>query len=189
MNISTNEIDFYPSTHLNIVKQIRAHIGLIQKEVRSIPSWFEWASDYVSEDGTCGFLNGQWTICPIFNSKYSTLHCPVPNSKFAELFPITYKLVTQIPLLKQACFSRLHPKTKLHTHTHENTTSDIMHIGVIVPQDQSCGLTVGNHTHIWNKAGDVVIFNDTRPHHAWNDSCLDRVVLYLSILDPKKMDK
>lgn len=178
-----NQIDFYPTKHLEVLQAIRKNIKKIQDEVNRIPFWYQWPSDKPSENGHCGFLNGLWTICPVYVSRVSAMKCPVPNHILAKMFPITQKLVCQIPLVQFAGFSRLHPHANLETHTHDNPNSDIMHIGILIPPLESSGIRVGNFVHYWKNPGDVIIFNDNRPHEAWNNSDLDRVVLYISLIN------
>lgn len=181
--VKENQIDFYPTNHLEVLRHIRRNIAKIHEEVCKIPYWYQWPSDKPSLSGHCQFLNGLWTICPIYVSRVSAMKCPIPNHILAQLFPVTQKLICQIPSVQFAGFSRLHPHSILDLHTHENPNSDIMHIGVIIPPGKTSGLKVGDHVHLWHAPGDIIIFNDNRPHEAWNHSDQDRVVIYISLVN------
>jgi hypothetical protein len=39
--------------------------------------------------------------------------------------------------------------------------------------------------HHWRKAGEVIVFDDTYPHSAWNDSDSERIILYIDFKVPE----
>jgi len=61
------------------------------------------------------------------------------------------------------------------------TTVYRAHLGLVVP-DQ-CGLRVGSTTRAW-LPGEVLIFDDTVNHEAWNRSSATREVLLFDFLRP-----
>ena len=59
----------------------------------------------------------------------------------------------------------------------------ICHLPLIVPEN--CGaLRVGNEMRAWTE-GEMLIFDDSIQHEAWNDSDKERVVLLFDIWRPE----
>jgi len=58
----------------------------------------------------------------------------------------------------------------------------ICHLPLIVPPN--CGLRVGNETRTWRE-GEVLVFDDTIEHEAWNQSAAARVVMIFEIWRPE----
>ena len=61
----------------------------------------------------------------------------------------------------------------------------IGHLPLIVPA--GCALRVGNETREWRE-DEVVLFDDTIEHEAWNTSAETRVVLLFDIWRPELSD-
>ena len=57
----------------------------------------------------------------------------------------------------------------------------VAHLPLIVPSD--CALVVGGEKHEWRE-GQVVVFDDTYEHEAWNRSSQVRVVMIFDIWNP-----
>jgi aspartate beta-hydroxylase len=51
----------------------------------------------------------------------------------------------------------------------------------LVPED--CALSVGGEIHVW-RPGEVVVFDDTYEHEAWNRSPRTRVVMIFDTWNP-----
>ena len=81
-----------------------------------------------------------------------------------------------------ALFSRLRPGTHIPPHHGLLNTRLICHLPVIVPD--GCRLRVGNETRPWAE-GEMLIFDDSFEHEAWNDSLQTRVVLLFEIWRPE----
>jgi aspartyl/asparaginyl beta-hydroxylase (cupin superfamily) len=58
----------------------------------------------------------------------------------------------------------------------------ICHLPLIVPD--GCWLRVGNETREW-RDGELLIFDDSIEHEAWNDGTETRVVLLFEIWRPE----
>ena len=56
-----------------------------------------------------------------------------------------------------------------------------MHLPLVIPP--GCALQVGNHVRTWTP-GELLIFDDTIEHAAWNDSDHLRVVLIFDLWNP-----
>lgn len=183
---------FYNLKDFAELKSLQENYSLVLKELINAPIWLKWGSDSYDAAGACKFLEGDWTICPVFFGNYKPEdlktggidlnlafeHIPTLTQKFPE----TTELLKKIPLVNFAAFSRLKPHSQLKPHSHLNPFSLICHLGLIIPPGETCGLMVNNQVHIWKKPGEMIIFNDNLEHSAWNNSDEDRIVLYLDIL-------
>ncbi|QCB55045.1 aspartyl/asparaginyl beta-hydroxylase domain-containing protein [Sphingopyxis sp. PAMC25046] len=80
-----------------------------------------------------------------------------------------------------ALFSRLTPGTHIQPHHGMLNTRLICHLPLIVPD--GCGLRVGAETRSWRE-GELLIFDDSFEHEAWNRGTSDRTVLLFEIWRP-----
>jgi aspartyl/asparaginyl beta-hydroxylase (cupin superfamily) len=106
----------------------------------------------------------------------------------ADRCPLTEQaLLTHAPLnsipsrAPVAFFSALKPGTHIPPHHGATNTRLTVHLPLIIPPD--CALRVGGETHVW-KPGELVLFDDTIQHEAWNFSDQLRVVLIFDIWHP-----
>ncbi|WP_147653378.1 aspartyl/asparaginyl beta-hydroxylase domain-containing protein [Vulcaniibacterium gelatinicum] len=79
-------------------------------------------------------------------------------------------------------FSRLSPGAHIPPHTGVLNTRLICHLPLIVPP--GCGFRVGGETRQW-KEGELLVFDDTVEHEAWNHGSSDRIVLIFDIWRPE----
>ena len=105
--------------------------------------------------------------------------------------PITKEIISAWqPLVFNAGFSLLNPGVKIKPHV--GYTSDVirMHVGLLVPSDDSnvLGIRVGKEVSGW-KNGEAILFDDTQEHEAWNNSNSIRIVLLLDLLRPAGREK
>lgn len=78
-------------------------------------------------------------------------------------------------------FSALKPGTHIAAHHGATNSRLTVHMPLIIPPD--CALRVGGETHVW-KPGELVMFDDTILHEAWNNSDRLRVVLIFDVWHP-----
>lgn len=101
--------------------------------------------------------------------------------------PATAAALDALPLARipahapEVLFSVFSPGTHLLPHRGVTNTRVVGHLPLIVPPD--CALTVAGETHVW-KRGEVVVFDDTYEHEAWNRSDETRVVLIFDLWNP-----
>ncbi len=57
----------------------------------------------------------------------------------------------------------------------------VCHLPLIVPP--GCGFRVGGETRLWEE-GQLLIFDDTIEHEAWNEGQSERVVLIFDVWHP-----
>jgi aspartyl/asparaginyl beta-hydroxylase (cupin superfamily) len=95
--------------------------------------------------------------------------------------PRTAALLSGVPGLTTAGFSRMAPGTHIVPHVGWVRTVYRLHMGLVVPPD--CALRVGDEVRSWREGG-CLVFDDTIEHEAWNRSREDRFVLLLDFLRP-----
>ena len=81
-----------------------------------------------------------------------------------------------------ALFSLLKPGTHIQPHHGLLNTRLICHLPLITPP--GCNLRVGNETREWRQ-GELLIFDDSFEHEAWNRGGETRVVLLFEIWRPE----
>ena len=85
-----------------------------------------------------------------------------------------------------ALFSLLRPGAHIRPHHGLFNFRLICHLPLIVPPD--CALRVGNHVRSWRE-GELLIFDDSIEHEAWNQSSQLRAVLLFEIWRPEIGEK
>ena len=101
--------------------------------------------------------------------------------------PRTSALLESLPLVRirehapEICFSVLAPGTHILPHTGVSNLRVVVHLPLIVPAD--CAIVVGGETHAWRE-GEVVVFDDTFVHEAWNRGPSRRVILLMDTWNP-----
>ena len=96
----------------------------------------------------------------------------------AALCPRTAAACRAVPGVVNAGFSLLRPGTHLEPHRGELAGVLRCHLPLVVP-DGDLGLSAGGETRAW-RAGECLVFDDTREHEAWNRGAGDRVVLLVT---------
>jgi aspartyl/asparaginyl beta-hydroxylase (cupin superfamily) len=98
--------------------------------------------------------------------------------------PITASLIDDIPGLETAFFSILEPGARLKPHRGFYKGLVRAHLGLKVPEPADhVRLKVGRETVVWRE-GEIVFFDDTFRHAAWNLTTGVRVVLLIDVLRP-----
>ena len=183
------QIQFYERSQFDWIAGIEEQTDQIRKELTAVmndPSRF---SPYVKSDNKHLGRNDQglddnddWSALYLWD--HSRL---VPEN--APLFPNTLKALEAAPLpdiarqAPMALFSKLAPATRIPAHNGLLNTRLICHLPLIVPEN--CGaLRVGNEERPWVE-GEMLIFDDTIEHEAWNDSDQERVILLFEIWRPE----
>lgn len=102
--------------------------------------------------------------------------CPVTMAALADA-PMPY-IEGRSPM---ALFSKLKPGTHIPAHNGMLNSRLICHLPLIVPP--GCRMRVGNGVHHWRE-GELLIFDDSIEHEAWNDGDATRVILLFEIWHP-----
>lgn len=102
--------------------------------------------------------------------------------------PHTMDALRELPLCRvpgrtpSVLFSLLRPGTRIRPHHGYTNARLICHLPLIVPAD--CGLRVGNDTREWHE-GELLVFDDSIEHEAWNLSKEPRVVMIFDVWRPE----
>lgn len=122
----------------------------------------DWGAAWLWKDGVVA--DGMHALCPATLAALELAPQPV--------------IPARAPL---ALFSRLTPDTHIQPHHGLLNTRLICHLPLIVPD--GCGLRVGAETRSWRK-GELMIFDDSFEHEAWNRGTSDRTILLFEIWRP-----
>lgn len=179
--------------------EVTRNYQTILDELDKSDIWMEWGSDDRDVQGHCRFLNGDWKICPVFFGNYDPLKMNMPQlndeekrqliDQLPDIFPKTQALLKGNDRINYAALTRLFPHSKLDPHRHNNPYALIYHLGLIIPPNETCGITVGGETHFWSSPGDAIIFDDTFEHYAWNNSDQDRILFYINFAHETLADR
>lgn len=93
--------------------------------------------------------------------------------------PRTAAACERLPGLVNAGFSRLLPGTHLEPHRGELQGVLRCHLGLEVPEGD-LGLRFGDQTRSW-RPGELLLFDDTLTHEAWNHALEPRTVLLVTL--------
>jgi aspartyl/asparaginyl beta-hydroxylase (cupin superfamily) len=183
------QVQFYEREQFDWIEEIEAATNDIRSELKAVMSGRSKFKPYLQIDET--HLNSDddslansndWGA--LFLWDYGRL---VPEN--AKLFPKTVKALEVAPLpaipgqAPMALFSKLTPGTKIPPHNGLMNTRLICHLPIIVPEN--CGaLRVGNEERPWVE-GEMLIFDDSIEHEAWNTSNKERVVLLFEVWRPE----
>lgn len=125
------------------------------------------------------------------NPAWSTLYLWQDGRAVDEnvaLCPRTFELIQGLDLPRitrrapSILFSRLSPGAHIPPHTGVLNTRLICHLPLIVPA--GCGFRVGGELREWRE-GELLVFDDTVEHEAWNHADSDRVVLIFDVWRPE----
>ena len=125
------------------------------------------------------------------NEDWSAVHLQkngVIDDEIAGLMPTVFEALEDAPLEEidqrgpTILVSRLAPGARIPPHTGYLNTRLTCHLPIIIPQ--GCGLRVGNETRHW-RSGEMLMFNDSIDHEAWNNSAEERFVLIFFVWRPE----
>ena len=125
------------------------------------------------------------------NEDWSAVHIQkngVVNEDIAAMMPTVLEALSEAPLERidqrgpTVLVSRLAPGAKIPPHTGYLNTRLTCHLPIIIPDGS--GLRCGNETRHW-RSGEMLMFNDSIDHEAWNNSDQDRFVLIFFVWRPE----
>jgi ornithine lipid ester-linked acyl 2-hydroxylase len=99
--------------------------------------------------------------------------------------PILIDSIKSIPGIVSCSISMLEPGSRIKPH-HGDTNAIIRcHLPITIPGKlPESGFRVGADTREW-KHGELLMFNDSEEHEAWNLSDKDRVILIIDLMRPE----
>lgn len=131
-------------------------------------------------------LKGTQASRPAWNGYYFYRHGEARQAN-RDACPRTAAALDRAPLARipghgpEVLFSVFDPGTHLLPHRGVTNSRVVGHLPLIVPPD--CALRVGGETHVWRR-GEIVVFDDSYEHEAWNRSDAVRVVLIFDLWNP-----
>jgi aspartyl/asparaginyl beta-hydroxylase (cupin superfamily) len=160
---------------------IRAELAAILDTGSGFAPYIQAAADRPNFN-TRGLLdNPDWSACYLIKNG-------IEVAENSARCPATMAALRDVPMCRIAgrspsvLFSSLRPGARIHPHHGFMNTRLICHLPLIVPG--SCALRVGNETRPWRE-GELLVFDDTIEHEAWNLSSELRVILLFDIWRPE----
>ena len=107
--------------------------------------------------------------------------------KQLDACPATAQLLSQLPLVRirehapEICFSVLAPGTHILAHTGVTNMRVVVHLPLLLPG--KCALKVAGIERPW-RHGEILVFDDTFEHEAWNFSTGMRAILLMDAWHP-----
>ena len=125
------------------------------------------------------------------NPDWSTLYLYKnggPVDEVVAQVPRTYAAIAALDLPRittrapSVLYSRLSAGARIPPHNGMLNARLICHLPLIVPP--GCGFRVGGEARAW-RPGELLVFDDSIEHEAWNNSKSDRVILIFDIWRPE----
>lgn len=169
---------FYDQTSFGFLNPLVDNFSVIKTELLNLiksdvgDQWLRTFPDYVKSD-----KQKAWKV---FSFIFFNMQFP----SHALLCPKTADLIYNIPQILSCDFSYMEPNTHILPHKGYSKMVLRCHLPLIVPDEELCAIRVGNEIRHW-KEGELLIFDDSFDHEAWNKSNEKRVVLMFDIPNPK----
>ena len=186
------QIQFYEREEFDWVEALESATAEIRSELVNVMSADSRFTPYLENDGDHFSPRGTYLVNNDDWGAYYLWHYGELMEEASELCP---KALTALQNAPQpdipgqapiALFSKLRPDTRIPAHHGMVNTRLICHLPLIVPED--CGaLRVGSEQRAWTE-GELLIFDDSIEHEAWNESDRERVVLLFDIWRPELSD-
>jgi aspartyl/asparaginyl beta-hydroxylase (cupin superfamily) len=182
---------FYERELFDWAPALEAETGTIRAELEALlRSQAEEFEPYVAADAdrSSGTAPNAHLAGDVSWSAYHLLKGGEPVEGHAERFPATLKALERAPLPRiagrapMALFSQLKPGAHIRPHHGLFNFRLICHLPLIVPSD--CILRVGNRQRQW-RTSELLIFDDSMEHEAWNRSDRQRIILLFEIWRPE----
>jgi aspartyl/asparaginyl beta-hydroxylase (cupin superfamily) len=186
------QIQFYDRRLFPWTEKLARKTGLIRDELRAILSSGDAFVPYIQRAAHRPAFDPRGLLD---NQDWGAFHLIKSGAEVAgnaARCPHTLAALRDVPLCEiegrtpTVLFSLLRPGAHILPHHGFMNTRLICHLPLIVPP--GCALRVGNDTRPWRE-GEIVIFDDTIEHEAWNPTQELRVVLIFDVWRPELSDK
>ncbi len=184
--------EYFDREHFPWLAELESQTAIVREELTAILAADRpGLSPYVAMDP--GTPRNRWTDLD-HSLDWSALHLWRDGERIEDACaraPRTAILVEKLPLARipgrapTIFFSILKAGAHIPPHTGVTNTRTIIHLPLIVPGD--CEFRVGGETRAWRE-GEVIAFDDTIEHEAWNRSDRDRAVLIFDVWNPYLSD-
>lgn len=182
------QIQFYPPDLLNWAAVFQTKTADIASELEALlrsPQTFEpyLQSDEQGQTGKSNPMldNPDWSA--LYFIKQGTV-----NDELMRTCPSLQAAISQLPQPEipgrspMLLLSKLKPGAHIAPHHGFFNTRLVCHLPILVPEN--CAIRVGNETRQHRK-GEILVFDDSIEHEAWNNSAEDRVVLIFDVWRPE----
>lgn len=154
----------------------------ISAECIQVSNWRAWPEKHYEEGG-----EQDWKVFPFVHTfpAYDESRRTWIESTCAGC-PTTTELLRRIPNIRTALFSRLGAGSRISGHRGwADLANHVLrcHLSLKVPTDGPCGLWVNGEV-VNHAEGEIIVFDDSKLHRAFNNSTGDRFVLIVDILRP-----
>jgi len=179
--------------HFPFLQKLLMNTDALTKEMERLTEgrWCPWPELqlYSSED-----QKGDWKVIPLMHTfpAYDQSKTQWIESNCAAC-PKTAEVLREIPGLRTALFSRLGPKTRLSSHRGWADLSNYVlrcHLPLFLPDQErfpeSCGMWVEGDVQ-FHKLNDILVFDDSKLHKAFNASDEERIILIFDIMRPESV--
>jgi ornithine lipid ester-linked acyl 2-hydroxylase len=150
-------------------------LSVLNEPVKSEPN-SNWASVhpyYKKEPGK-----------PVPWRTYDFFFWKIKHAPHCAKCPNTVELLNTVNGIITAQFSVMEPYAHILPHKGYSRMVLRGHLGLIIPNTKKCMIRVGEETRNW-KEGEVIIFDDSYEHEAWNKTEKPRAVLMFDIANPE----
>ena len=178
---------FYEREEFDWIAGVEAEIPAMVEELAAVLATDEDFDPYIKRTPGRPLPNNALLNDPSWGAFY-LWQSGAPVEGQAERCPRTMAVLAQTPMpviagrSPQALYSLLKPGTHIQPHHGMLNTRLICHVPLVVPPN--CGLRVGSETRSW-KESELLIFDDSFEHEAWNRSERNRIVLIFEIWRPE----
>lgn len=169
---------FYNPNEFSFLRPMINNFTVIKSELQHLlemkedNQWLRTFPAYVESD--------KYKAWKVFSFNFFCMKFP----SHAKLCPKTAEIIYSIPEILSCDFSSMEPNTHILPHKGYSKMVLRCHLPLIVPSQDLCAIRVGTETRNW-KEGELLIFDDSFEHEAWNKSDKQRVVLMFDIPNPK----
>ena len=169
---------FFDSQQFSWVAHLESHWQSIRQELDSVLNRVDELPNFqdISTDQYSITQDNRWKT-------YFLYAYGLKVAKNCERCPETTRLIEQVPGMKTAFFSVLLPHKHIPEHCGPYKGVIRYHLALKVPDQKGCRIRVGDDIRHWEE-GKSLVFDDTFPHEAWNDTDDIRVVLFLDFVRP-----
>jgi aspartate beta-hydroxylase len=180
------QIEFYDPCDFPWVQALEIRTPTVRAEAQAILGGAGWAPDIEGESRSPNSNANPPPPHPNRSAFYLIKNGSEVQSN-AERCPATMAVLQDLPLCRtgrtpSVLFSLLRPRTRIRPRHGFMNTRLTCHLPLIIPQD--CALRVGNKIRTWRE-GEVVLFDDSIEHEAWNLSKELRVVMIFDVWRPE----
>jgi aspartyl/asparaginyl beta-hydroxylase (cupin superfamily) len=182
-------VQFYDGAQFDWGARVEAETDTIRAEIQAVMAGDGGFQPYLVSDTTRPRRdfhgmhdNPAWSSLHLWENgapvEANVQRCPRTFELLMDVVPLPHISVRAPAIM----FSLLQAGATIPAHHGAINSRLICHLPLIVPP--GCGFRVGNEVREWRE-GELLIFDDTIEHEAWNRSDRDRLVLIFDIWRPE----